>query len=922
MPEPQIADKKLAAAVAAARADLIAEQEKRDAQAARAIAARQLENERIDKQPWSMQKNPFVGDVDIQMAPATSGKMNGNFIPPKDINNLTDYKTEPKFELKTQPLDTLPDARTPISDKAVQDIITTANQNADILKATGQLPQPQAPVAPQAQSTAPQAVSFEDYGKDQMATARAAFGNKTAAPVAQAPVTPQDQSYFPPQIVNNLVPLFEDLRFSSQPVEAQLKILGQDGSIFAHMSPAKYFQLREETGYPLNPALRPQPTSLKDHIISLIRPFVTPALMTAGASVGGPAGAAAGIVTGALADKHLQDAMDKEPTSLIANIMDSPEGSMERRGQNYLEQELGGIAIGKGLEWSITKFPGLFNKAMDAGGRAKDLLTSVPKAIKGELKTGNPFLDEIGASYSMYKNSELGEGTIPGWVESLFHAKKIARIRDAAVELANRKTKQRVESLTNITDPTQYMLNKLVQKETQDALTRANKAVNDDFAPSLRYAEANVKPAYSRAPESITTPKNPNIHYRLDAQGKIMVDSSGQPIIDPREIAGSIELSDSMQHLQQTMLSLQETYKDIGPGASNYIPVKDLFSKLKAVIDPLIDKDGTVIASQPIAYREALALARKLEEFGYGPEQRAVAPTAEVQQIRDFLGYLLSDIRQGLKNMPNGGREALKSFDKGMVSLERRNAIFDPPYADTAKDNILRRLAQTNSTTNSEVMAIVNDPAQLAKALKTNKLNVNGLQVADDKMRRTLQGVKLQSIFDDALLTDAAGNKRTRFDSTDLMSSVRQAKSNGTWDMLFESKTEQADIEKYISEVAASQYTKYKDSITPKLATARGLTFVALTGMKAAGGGNTSFLGTGALGIQLMGDVMAALFTNHKLATLMIQNQKAAPLGISKQAFSQMVAKALNGIKTNAMLPDGKKVYVEFQPDGSVKEIK
>jgi len=720
-------------------------------------------------------------------------------------------------------------------------------------------------------------------------------------------ITQRGDTSKPPPSGDTFQLLFKSPEFNAEPILMQQKVAAQLDPVIGRYSPAEYFEFRANSPYPLPESMRPEPPSKVDYAMDFARPIIDGAIMAS--KLGGSTwqGMTARTMLSFIMDNAIQSQLHDEPTSVAAELAGFEPHSFKARVFNTL-QMLGLNKVG--------------DKAFDKLGIGKFMLDAaetafaVPAVIKNwkNPSTGNKVLDDLGATYSMYKQKTFGDRPISRVIEDLWATTRKANMQDEAARRTYQKGIGWAEKASGIKNPTTADLALSLQRRLDSGLAQVNATADKEAETWIAHAQLNPAPSYGFEPPQLA---------KVDPKSTLTATTSqGVKTLYPRTVYGPIHADNSAAAANEYLMAQQKLYPDMVAPADELTRIalaNQIMRITTAQVDEVVGSPtfGQVISTQPFNSEEVWGVLKGLGDGGYGDLVTKSTATKSQKLFQQLYATFRDDADRSIANplnFKNGSQSASDSFRKAVGTLDLKYSTF----GTEAENNALWQLVENKNTPTPQVETILKDKKLLERVIKVNQFTTpTGTKIKSKDMLGDLQGYVIKQIMEAAKIPDPGNRNVFKLDPEKLAIPFQQLETSGIGAVLFPNKAAKTKMMDFLNGAAFTQQKPYSQSIIPALWMARNSIPVISGTLLAAGGAGYHFagsygVGAGAIGVGLGGIALSKAFTNEQLAKSLYNLSQGMPLGISQDAFNKLFVGALQGFTIYLVHEDGSQIPGTF----------
>ena len=517
-------------------------------------------------------------------------------------------------------------------------------------------------------------------------------------------------------------------------------------------------------------------------------------------------------------------------------------------------------------------------------------------------KTGNKYLDELGASFGQYRMQSFGDRPWSTGIENVWNAVNKTRLQERQSAQGIAKMTKWAKNLSGMKDPTLEALAESLRIRADRGLISLKNQIEKDISPTRAAAQSNPDTTFAPAPRVQTTPAPPQLTQVLDPV-------TGKYVTKARDIYGPIKLTETAQAAQDYLQEMNKEYVNLIPNQLTQNMI-DSAQKVMDIVKPKLSATGQVIDLEPNDWEEVWNLVKVLGDAGHAESISGTATRSE-ELSRKLYQAVGNDLYRGAGKWSSGGQQAQKAVGEALGNLNLKYSTFGH---DNTKDG-LRALIDNKSTVPiPQVDAILDDPKMLQKALDANKFTTpTGTAIKSDDMQSDLQGYFVKRVLNRASVPDQINPKVTKISPDTIANEFKQFVNTPAGEKLFSNKRQRNDMIEYLyalattqanpvnpaaSHVGSAQQTLSRNSVNVLLRWGLPALTGGVAGAGLSGGDPTSALvggGVGVLGLGISAPVLARIFMNQRLARVMINSAKGLPLGMSEAAYNRLLVSALNG---------------------------
>lgn len=272
------------------------------------------------------------------------------------------------------------------------------------------------------------------------------------------------------------------------------------------------------------------------------------------------------------------------------------------------------------------------------------------------------------------------------------------------------------------------------------------------------------------------------------------------------------------------------------------------------------------------------------------------------------------DVEKSIPNWQENPQQALQNFIEAKEITNFKYNQFMPEGSGEELTSLVLKKQGTKlpSTPVNKLSRAIKDPDQVQRMLNAGEYDLGGVKITNTNMRKELAGYSFMDAYKGAqFIPDSKNPGYVSLDPNKLQANMVEALNGKVGEKLFNRQSAR-DIQELVTDFARvdqalntnpSRYVAFK-----------------LGGYGANIGasilahqlGPSTMAGAGLIGAAISLNAVGRMMTNPTLARLLIAMQKGAPLGMSSQAASRLIASGLRGQTVNLQYEDGRQVRGTF----------
>lgn len=661
--------------------------------------------------------------------------------------------------------------------------------------------------------------------------------------------------------------VFKDANFNRMSLTDQQRDLSRAIPDVNKMDGNEYLEWRAHEGYPVENAKQ---HTLFDTVLNIARPMIAGA---AGGMASKYVPGSAPIVkkgvelgTYALTDAIAQHVQNNAPSSMLSTFLGVQPGTLGDTLLSTGEQ----YGVGKALEHIV---PRVAQKLK--GGANPDEVLQTMGITKEKIKD----FDALHPSYSQYYQWMFGDkAKVSQVVEDTFNAAVKGKLLTKAEANAINTLKGSASSVTEGTlDP--HLIAKDVAALAEENLHKSVQFSNLEASKVHNAAQLSSK---TYQPGQTTQQGN-----------QLVLEGFNQTQQTPITVSGPIRgfnMQNTIAEIEQSLEQIPKEDPAVGPMRATLAAAKARMSQQ--------DVNGETI---PMSFKESWELSKLYGRQGWQSKLAGETPAPTTfmgGNYRKLWGAMTQDIQDSIPTWEGQNGEALTNFQNAKQAVSDRNLIFSENGLNNLISNPSSRLATLDKS--------LKDPAILQNILSGSELKLPNGTVQMTNARQKISGYALTRMLDSSSTeTPLAGQK---FDSQKFFTQWNDPEFQQSKNLLFnkETQTNITELLKNTSAMKAGTGSGYGGATTKLVGGGLALGGGLINGMTSTYGAAVGVMGVSGWGL-------AKLLSNTGTAKLLIASSKGAPLGMSGESASKMIAQVLNGAVVTLTNPDGSKTDAKIQ---------